>query len=130
MNYLLDTNALLFWLQGSERMGKAVLSELIDPANRVYVSSVSAFEIAVKASLERLSLPESPGTLFPPFFAQSRLSVLPISMEHGFGVYDLPWHHTDPFDRLLISQALCEDLTLVTSDRRLAAYAVKIVLLK
>jgi PIN domain nuclease of toxin-antitoxin system len=130
MKYLLDTSALLFWLEGSKRIGKAVRAELVNPANRVYVSSVSAFEISVKASLRRLSLPDSPARLLPPFFTRSGLTELPVSMQHSFGVYELPPHHSDPFDRLLISQALCEDMTLVSSDRLFAAYAVKLVLLK
>ncbi len=130
MNYLLDTSALLFWLEGSKRFTKAVKNELVRPANQVYVSAVSAFEIAVKASLKRLTLPEPPAKLLPPFFIASGLTTLPVTMEHSFGVYALPPHHTDPFDRLLLSQALCEDMTIVSSDRAFAAYSVNLVLLK
>jgi PIN domain nuclease of toxin-antitoxin system len=130
MRYLLDTSALLFWLEGSKRIGRAIRTELVDPENRVYVSSISAFEISVKASLKRLTLPDTPAKLLPPFFVRSGLTELPVSMQHSYGVYDLPPHHADPFDRLLISQALCEDMTLVTSDRLFTAYAVKLVLLK
>jgi PIN domain nuclease of toxin-antitoxin system len=130
MKYLLDTNALLFWLEGSKRIGKTIRTELVNPANKVYVSSVSAFEISVKASLKRLVLPGSPAQLLPPFFVRSGLTELAVSMEHSFGVYDLPPHHADPFDRLLISQALCEDMTVVSSDRVFSAYAVRLALLK
>jgi len=67
VNYLLDTNALLFWLEGSRRMTRLVQNELVDPTNRVFVSSVSAFEIAVKASLKRLILADTPARLLTPF---------------------------------------------------------------
>ncbi|GAC1416061.1 MAG: type II toxin-antitoxin system VapC family toxin [Candidatus Velthaea sp.] len=130
MRYLLDTNALLFWLQGSKRIPKSVQAMLENADNDVYVSAVSGFEIAVKASLQRLSFSEPPAKLLPPFFEQAGLAVLPIAMEHSFGVYDLPAHHTDPFDRLLISQALCEDMTLISSDKIFKMYPAKIVLLK
>lgn len=129
MRYLLDTNALLFWLFGSKRLGATTIAQLIDPANRVYVSSVSAFEIAVKASIGRITLPSPPARLLPPFIERSSIDVLTLTLEHSFGVYDLPALHADPFDRLLISQAVCEDLTLVTSDRQLAAYDVKTILI-
>jgi len=130
VNYLLDTNALLFWLEGSRRMTRLVQNELVDPTNRVFVSSVSAFEIAVKASLKRLILADTPARLLTPFFAASGLRPLQLTMQHSFGVFDLPPHHSDPFDRLLVSQALHEEMTLVTSDRALAAYPVKVLLVR
>ncbi len=128
MKFLLDTNALLFWLSGSTRLNARILDRLTDPANVVYVSAVSAFEIAVKASLGRLKIAGDPAEVVPPFLDGSGLAALPVSMRHAFGVYALPRYHDDPFDRLLISQALVEDLTLVSSDRELAKYGVKMVL--
>lgn len=130
MKFLLDTNTLLFWLEGSRRIDKRLLARLVDPANTVYVSAVSAFEIAVKASLKRLKLPDAPSKVLPPFFAQSGLTTLPVTMEHSFGVFALPHHHSDPFDRLLISQAIAENLTLVTSDKMLKQYPATVILLK
>ncbi len=127
MKFLLDTNALLFWLAGI-RIKKRVRDLLVDPANSVYVSAVSVFEIAVKASLGRLQLPSDPKNLLPSFFDASGLSTLPVSIDHAFAVYSLPHHHADPFDRLLIAQALEEHLTIVTSDRTFLQYKVELVL--
>ncbi len=129
MRFLLDTNALLFWLEGSRRIEKRLLARLVDPANAVYVSAVSGFEIAVKASLKRLKLPDAPSKILPPFFTQASLTTLPITMEHSLGVFALPQHHSDPFDRLLVSQAIAEGLTLVTSDKILERYPAKVILL-
>ncbi len=130
MKYLLDTNALLFWLEDSKRLRAAVRRDLASPVNSVYVSAVSTFEIAVKAGIGRISLPDSPAKLLPPLLARSGLLTLPISIEHSFGVYDLPLHHGDPFDRLLVSQARLESMTLVTSDKQLAAYDIEVIVLR
>ncbi|GAC1398191.1 MAG: type II toxin-antitoxin system VapC family toxin [Vulcanimicrobiaceae bacterium] len=127
MKFLLDTNALLFWLAGSKRITTKLRTTLANPDHRVFVSSVSTFEIAVKASLERLRLPDSPRNVLPEFLARAGLTHLPLTVDHSLGVFDLPWHHNDPFDRLLIAQALCEDLTLVSSDRMMATYPVKLL---
>jgi PIN domain nuclease of toxin-antitoxin system len=95
-----------------------------------YVSAVSGFEIAVKASLKRLKLTGAPSDIVPPLFAGSGLTTLPITMEHSFGVFALPHHDSDPFDRLLVSQAIKENLTLVTSDEMLKQYPATVIVLK
>ena len=128
MRFLLDTSALLFWLEGSPRIKKRLRDQLVEPANLVFVSAVSAFEIALKASLGKLRFSGDPAEVLPPFFERSGLSTLPVAVNHGLGVYGLPRHHSDPFDRLLISQAIAEDLTLVSSDGIFSKYAVKLVL--
>jgi PIN domain nuclease of toxin-antitoxin system len=130
VRFLLDTSALLFWLEGSPRIKKPLRDRLAEPANLVFVSAVSAFEIAVKASLGKLRLSGDPAAVLPPFFERSGLSTLPITVKHGLGVYALPRHHDDPFDRLLISQAIAEDLTLVSSDGVFSKYAVKLVVVE
>jgi len=121
---------LLFWLAGSKRIPKALQTKLVSVENAVFVSVVSTFEIAVKASIGRLSLPASPANLLPPFFQQAGLEMLPLTLEHSLQVYDLPWHHRDPFDRLLIAQAMLEEMTLVTSDPELVNYDVDVTFLK
>jgi PIN domain nuclease of toxin-antitoxin system len=130
VKYLLDTNALIYWLEGSKRIPKRLQSDLARSDNEVFVSVISTFEIAVKASLGRLSLPGEPAKTLLPFLDEAGLEILPLSSEHSLKIYDLPWHHRDPFDRLLIAQAMLEDMTLVTSDADFSSYPVKIVLLK
>ena len=126
MKFLLDTNALLYWLAGSPRINHSLKKQLTNPRNEVFVSAVSTFEIAVKARLGRLTLSQSPGLLLPRFFAEAGLTALPITLEHGLAVYDLPKHHADPFDRMLIAQAIVEDLTIVSSDRAFGAYPIRL----
>jgi PIN domain nuclease of toxin-antitoxin system len=127
---LLDTNVILFWLGGSPRLGEAIHGEITDRRNDIFVSSISGFEIAVKAGLGRLTLPGTPGAVLPPFFDQAGLTELPVTMAHSLAVYDLPPLHADPFDRLLVAQASVEKLVLITSDRILGDYDIPVKLVR
>lgn len=121
---LLDTNVALWLLFGnraavSDTATKALLSE----ENSICLSAVSIWEIAIKKSLGKLKLaadwyPQLTGLDFEP---------VPVTAEHARTVEDLPWHHRDPFDRLLIGQAMAENCALVTSDRQFSDYGVEIV---
>lgn len=130
MKYLLDTNALLFWLAGSKRIPKTLQTKLVNRDNAVFVSVISTFEIALKASLGRLPVSDDPAKILLPFFQDAGLEMLPLSVGHSLQVYHLPWHHRDPFDRLLIAQAMLEDMTVITSDSEFADYDVDVVFLK
>jgi PIN domain nuclease of toxin-antitoxin system len=119
---LLDTNVLIWWLEESPRLGKetrdAITGEL-----EVMVSAVSAFEIAAKVAVGKL---RAPGDLAVQITEQTMIE-LPVTVRHGLAVGQLPMHHRDPFDRLLIAQARCEGLTIVTADRAFAAYDVPVL---
>jgi PIN domain nuclease of toxin-antitoxin system len=119
---LLDTNVLIWWLVESPRLS-AETREAITGELEVMVSAVSAFEIAAKAAVGKLRVP---GDLAVQITEQTMIE-LPITVRHGLAVGQLPMHHRDPFDRLLIAQARCEGLTIVTSDRVFAAYDVPIL---
>jgi PIN domain nuclease of toxin-antitoxin system len=95
----------------------------IASASLVFVSVASAWEAAIKIALGRLKLPES----FEAGVTASRFDKLPIAFRHTEVVATLPHHHNDPFDRMLVAQAICERLTLVTHDRRLAPYALDVL---
>ncbi len=127
MNLLLDTDALIWWLADSDRLGQRARSAIADPRNVVYVSAASAWEIAIKVWLGRLDLPPDTHSWLPVELANNRFVELPVSVEHALGVERLPMHHTDPFDRLLIAQALAERLVIVTGDTKLEPYGVRIV---
>jgi PIN domain nuclease of toxin-antitoxin system len=124
---LLDTNALLWDLAGSDRIQPAVVALIVDPTNEVFVSAASAWEIAVKFALGKLSVSEHPRDWLPRHLAANRFVPLSITIQHALAVADLPRHHRDPFDRILVAQAKLEQLALVTGDEKLAAYGVELV---
>jgi PIN domain nuclease of toxin-antitoxin system len=122
--YLFDTNALLFAVSRSDRLAAGRLDALaLEP---LLVSQVCAIEIAIKQAVGKLSLPPPFATGFAHAFAELvdrlRADLLPISMTHVEALSHLPLHHRDPFDRLIIAQAVAENLTVVTRDRSFALY--------
>ncbi len=119
---LLDTHAFIWWRENSPRLG-ADARRRIASASLVFVSVASAWEAAIKVALGKLKLPES----FEAGVVASRFDKLPIAFQHTEIVATLPHHHNDPFDRMLVAQAICERLTLVTHDRRLAPYALDLI---
>jgi PIN domain nuclease of toxin-antitoxin system len=124
---LLDTHVVLWLLAGSARISTDLYNTLADPRHTVVVSAVSAWEIAIKAGLGKLDLPADLGHWFPAEIAAAGLSVLPIDIDHALGVERLPPHHGDPFDRLLIAQAIIEGLTLVSADHVFGRYQVSLL---
>ena len=123
MNLLLDTN-IVIWLTGrQERIRPDVLAALADHRNELVVSTASLLEIASKVSRGRLAFDEN---ILRDLEQQVRF--LQVSAAHAWRVSRLPPLHTDPFDRLLVAQALEEGMTLVTGDRALAQYGVAILL--
>lgn len=126
MRLLVDTHVWL-WLQTEpQRLDDAVRDLLADAGNDLILSAASSWEVAIKYALGRLPLPEPPGRYVPDRMARSRTSALPITPEHALGVADLPPHHRDPFDRLLIAQAQVDGLDIVTQDRAFADYDVPV----
>jgi PIN domain nuclease of toxin-antitoxin system len=122
--YLLDTNALLFLVSRSDRLAASRVAEIgLQPR---FVSQVCAIEIAIKQGLGKLPLPTPFQTSFARAFADAAeslgLDILPVAMPHIEVLSRLPLHHRDPFDRLIIAQALVENLTIVTRDLVFATY--------
>ena len=124
MDLLLDTHAILWWLQDSRRLGARARKAILDPQASVYLSSASVWEIAIKSGLGRLRLRVDPEECIPALFAEGFLP-LPIGIHHALAVRTLPLHHADPFDRILIAQARSDSLTLVTADPQIEAYDVR-----
>lgn len=118
MRLLLDTHVLVWW--DNDRLPRRVATAIRD-ADTVYVSAVTAWEIAIKSALGKI---EARGTVAEAI-ADYGFSALPITVEHAEAVRALPTHHRDPFDRLLIVQSQHEALTLVTRDPAFAAYGVR-----
>jgi PIN domain nuclease of toxin-antitoxin system len=125
MKLLVDTNVLLWWFLRSDRLPDKVRAILAQAANSVFASAVSTWEIAVKSAIGRLSLPGDPAQYLPDRFRHAQIQELPITAAHTYGVFGLPKHHADPFDRLLIAQAQLEGMTIVTADRTFKKYDVR-----
>lgn len=127
MKLLLDTHAFLWWVTDDNRLSATAGRRISDPRNDVFFSAVSAWEIVVKAALGRLTLAEAPDRFVPRQVEINAFTPLPLQVAHATNVWNLPQHHRDPFDRLLVAQALTEGLSIVTSDAKMRRYPVKIV---
>jgi PIN domain nuclease of toxin-antitoxin system len=126
MRLLLDTCTFL-WLATDDAQLSARCRELfVDPTNELYLSPVSAWEIAVKNSLGRLPLPAPPSTYIPDARHRNGILTLPLSEEAMLQITKLPSHHRDPFDRMLICQALIEGLVILTPDSLISQYPVRV----
>jgi len=122
---LLDTHAFLWWVAGSRELSRKARSAIGSGRNECLVSVASAWEIAIKISLGRLRIDGSLDRFLAEQIAANAFQPLPIDLKHAARVATLPFHHRDPFDRLLAAQALAEDLTLVTDDPAFARYGVR-----
>jgi PIN domain nuclease of toxin-antitoxin system len=127
MELLLDTHTLIWWLSSSHVLDAGARTAIGNPRNSVFVSAASAWEIAIKAGLGKLQVPGVAASWLPAQLAKSRFRGLPIELHHALSVEALPRHHTDPFDRLLIAQAVAENLMIVTRDAQFARYGVPIL---
>jgi PIN domain nuclease of toxin-antitoxin system len=125
VNYLLDTHVLLDLLTAPQRVGRSVRRMLEDPVNDVLVSAASAWEIAIKASIGRLRSPDD----LEEELSREGIGSLDITISDALTAGSLPRHHNDPFDRMLVAQALNRRMTLVTRDTMLAAYDVLLLTL-
>lgn len=123
MNLLLDTHALLWWLADDAALTVNARAAIGDRSNGIYVSAASAWEISIKKALGKL---EAPDDLDAALIA-NHFQSLPITIRHGTSAGQLPRHHDDPFDRMLIAQAQAEQLTLVTHDAMFRPYGVPII---
>lgn len=123
MKLLLDTHAALWWLSGDERFGEGAAGQMSVAANQVLLSAAVVWEVAIKRSLGKL---DAPGDFAPTLLGAGALA-LPVGLDHAAAVAELPWHHRDPFDRLLVAQAAIERAVLVTGDQAFHAYGVPVV---
>ncbi|MBN2679337.1 type II toxin-antitoxin system VapC family toxin [Acidithiobacillus montserratensis] len=124
---LLDTNILLALLIAPERLPEELCNLVADPHNQVWFSAASLWEIAIKSSLRREDFDFCPEDVHA-LALQSALTELPVLAAHTYAVAQLPWVHKDPFDRLLLAQAMTLDARLLTTDHQLTQYAAKVEL--
>jgi PIN domain nuclease of toxin-antitoxin system len=122
---MLDTRVFLWMVTEPDRLSQAARAAVADTDNVLFLSGASAWEIAIKS--RRLGLPEPARVYVPSAMRRARVTPLGITHDHALAVADLPDHHRDPFDRLLVAQAQLEGLTLVTADTALTSYNVPLL---
>jgi PIN domain nuclease of toxin-antitoxin system len=127
MKLLLDTHAFLWLIEGNPNLSSAAQVALADPANELHLSVASVWELAIKTSNKKLVLADPLDAFIGKWTATYQLVPLSIDMAHALAVVGLPDHHRDPFDRILIAQAMVERMTLVSADAKFAAYSVSIL---
>ena len=123
MKLLLDTHAALWWLSDDERLGAVSADLMTDASNQVLLSAAVVWEVAIKRSLNKLEAPSD----FAATLLGAGAQPLAIGVNHAEAVGELPWHHRDPFDRLLVAQATIEQAVLVSDDEALQPYGVPMV---
>jgi len=120
---LLDTHVLLWWLSDPGKLSDEARAAITDGQNPVYASSAAAWEMAIKKRLGRLDYPANLAEVL----AKDHIEVLPITLPHALAVSDLPMHHQDPFDRMMVAQTMIEGLVLITRDEDIGKYDVKVM---
>lgn len=125
MKLLLDTHALLWFYLGDARLSTAAAAWIIDPANEIWISPAVFWEIAIKVNLGKLVFAVPYQQLIDDAIGSNGFKILPIETRHTAIIASLPLHHRDPFDRMLIAQAIAEDAAIVSIDTAMDAYSVQ-----
>jgi PIN domain nuclease of toxin-antitoxin system len=126
MDILLDSHTLIWSIYTPKLIPKKSLSLIESTENKSMVSIASLWEIAVKYSLQRLELSKGLESFFNSV-SEAELEILPISTSHILGIASLPFYHKDPFDRIIITQAIAENLTIISKDRQFKNYGVTVI---
>ena len=126
MNLLLDTHALIWFTEGSEKLSPKAGSEISNSFNNKFLSVASLWEIAIKSSKNKLEIKQSFKEINQ-FILLNNIQIIGIEVNHLNTLLTLPHHHGDPFDRLLISKAISENLTIISADRHFQAYPIEVI---
>jgi len=127
MRILLDTHTFLWWITDDQRLSSHSIELISDGNNELLFSAASGWEIAIKAGLGRLDIPEPLDRFVSEQLSRNHIGVLPVQLSHALHVFTLPQAHRDPFDRLLVAQAQVEGLSILSSDKRLSDYDVDVL---
>ena len=125
MNYLIDTHILIWFIEGDEKLSQNAQALITNPVNNIYISQASLWEMTIKISIGKLSLSISLSDL-KLFLSSNQFQILETKFRHYEILQSLPFHHQDPFDRLIIAQAKAEDYILITNDNRFKLYDVRL----
>ena len=124
MRILLDTHAFLWFVWKDAKLSATALAQIVDPNNQLFLSPANYWEVAIKVSIKKLTLSEPYTLFFKREIAQHQITILDITVDHTDVVTTLPFHHKDPFDRLIIAQAMVEDIPVVSDDNRFDKYPI------
>ena len=124
MNLLIDTHTFLWFIAGSEKLSNQAKNLIEDETNQVYLSVASLWELANKVSLGKLSFSEPFEDFIPEQLNNNSIELLGIDTRHASKVASLPFHHRDPFDRLLVAQALSNEIPMISADEMLDLYGI------
>ena len=125
MNLLLDTHTMLWFWWNDPQLSEVAKDTITNPDNRKLVSVASGWEVAIKVSLKKLDLGLPYEEFIPRQIAKNNFDMLSISHDHLAKVTSLPFHHRDPFDRMLIVQAMCEDMPIISADKQFDRYGIE-----
>lgn len=125
MSYLLDTHTFIWFINGDTSLPNKVVSEIRDLKNQCFISIASIWEIAIKSKLNKLELFSDFDKIIE-FLDENQIEVLPIGFNHILTLNNLEFHHRDPFDRILIAQAITEELILLSKDKNFTFYDVNV----
>lgn len=120
--FLLDTQIFIWWMK-DEKLQENVKNIISNPANTIYLSTVSVWEMIIKKKIGKLKLPKN----WKITIEDGKFEILPINLEHALTVETLFLHHKDPFDRMLIAQAKVENLIMITSDPKMSKYKIRVI---
>ena len=123
MNLLLDTHTVLWWLSDDPALSETARAAIADPENTVFLSAVVVWEIRIKQSIGKLDLPDDFGEVLD----RQPFTELPVTVDHAHTIVELPAVHRDPFDRMLVAQAIVEHMAIVTRDQSIADYDVDVI---
>ena len=126
MKLLLDTHIFIWWADQPERLSPAALSALKDETNELVLSVASVWEMQIKMQLGKLKLSLPLKEIIQNQQETNDLTISPVALPHVLALDALPFHHKDPFDRLLIAQSIAEGFTIVTADSQFSAYSVQL----
>lgn len=125
MRLLLDTHAFLWFIWNDPQLSPTARSLIEDPPNALLLSAASAWEIAIKVSTSKLSVGQDVDLFLRDQLTRNRIEILSFTLDHIGRVAQLPFHHKDPFDRMIVSQALTENIPLVSADAVLDGYVIQ-----
>ena len=127
MSYLLDTTVFVWLLKEPEKLNPRALNLIEDESHDVFLSSVTSWEVVIKSAMGKLTLPRKPDELWSEIMAKFSFQPLSITHTHSLAVGQLAFYHRDPFDRMLVAQAMSEKLILLTADSMFEKYPVEIL---
>ncbi len=127
MNLLLDSHTFIWWRDETHKLSSTALTEILNSKNDVFLSVVTAWELQIKISLNRFSIRGGLENAIKDEQRNNNFHILPVKLSHALYLENLPPHHKDPFDRLLISQAIVENMTLISADNNFGKYKVNLL---